>query len=380
MGAKIIEKGCYLMLWKRHLCRGLLWLGGLLSLLGATTVQGATTADTATAKNVTHLTTTQQRYVDQQLRQKTHFTGTALLYKDGQVLYQKGYGYSNAATKRKNSANTMYEWGSIQKSLTGVLLMRLVEQGKVHLNDKLGQYYPTIAGGQQVTLRQMLDMCSGLTLDQAQTFASTEQGAVKFAVAHTRFDPAGLNRWDYQPINFLLLAGIVAKISGHTYAQEARQVVFGPLGLKHIGFMPAPNQSTWATSYRNSALRPYSYLRPERIKAPIYDRELGTGNLYSSAGDLLRLQQGVIHGKIISKASLADLRAGGVGPYRGGVYNYNGYIYGRGTISAYEAVFCLSDDGNTGVVLMGNRYFYNKRSPESVPSKSLVTTLYRYIQ
>lgn len=95
---------------------------------------------------------------------------------------------------------------------------------------------------------------------------------------------------------------------------------------------------------------------------------------------MLRLQQAIIHGKIISKAALADLRSGGVAPYRGGVYNYNGYVYGRGTISAYEAVFCLSDDGQTGVVLMGNRYFYNKQSPESVPSKSLVTALYRLIQ
>lgn len=363
---------------KIMVCTLLLSFGA--GLMTPTIAQSATDQDPTTAGNVDRLTAKQRAYVNRRLVKETNFTGTALMYQNGQVVYQKGYGYSDYVNQIKNNANTMYEWGSIQKSLTGVLLMNLVDQGKIKLTDKLNKYYPTIDGGDKVTLRQMLDMCSGLTPNKRQNFASTEQGALKFAVKHTRFDQAGLNQWAYQPLNYLLLAGIVTKISGHSYVKEAQQVLFKPLGLKNIGFMPAPNSKDWGISYRNSPFKTLSYSRPEQITPPVYDRELGTGNLYSTASDMLRLQQAIIHGKIISKAALADLRSGGVAPYRGGVYNYNGYVYGRGTISAYEAVFCLSDDGQTGVVLMGNRYFYNKQSPESVPSKSLVTALYRLIQ
>lgn len=356
----------------------LIMLGGTLA---PTTALAASTQNPSTAGNVDQLTRTQRQYINKKLKRQAHFTGTALFYRNGHVIYQQGYGYANYNQKIKNNAKTMYQWASVQKSVTAVLLMYQVQQGKVSLDDKLAQYYPNIAGGKQVTLRQMLDMRSGLWLAKPQTFYSAnDKDIVNYAVENTQFVAASLNKWNYQAVNFLLLAGIIEQVSGRTYAQEANRVIFKPLHLKNTGFMPSPDTTHWATSYRNTGVHYYSYSRPETITKPTYNRELGTGNLYSTAGDLLHIQQAVIHGKIISKTALAQLRDATGGHYRGGIYNYADHVYARGCISGYENVFCLDKTGNTGVVLMGNRYFYGKKKPESHTSKALAHDLFKYLQ
>ncbi|MCD2256538.1 beta-lactamase family protein [Lactobacillus sp. CC-MHH1034] len=316
--------------------------------------------DPSLAKTVNRLTSAQTMQL-QALLKANHFSGTALLYRDDQVVYQRGYGYADYHRKRKNNYKSLYQWASIQKSITAVLVMRQVTQGKLKLSDKLSQFYPKVPGSKQITLRQMLNMRSGLSMTaQSSSFSNQDRKIVNFAVEHVQFDAHQLNTSNYQPVNYTLLAGILEQVTHKTYYDLVDQQIFKPLHLMNTGFMPTfAEEAHHTVSYTSQKKDPSSYAEPIVITPVTYNRELGTGNLYSTPGDLLKIQKAILAGKIISKPALETLRNTSAGHYGGGVYNYTDHIYSHGLISGYEATLYLTKDGKNGVVLMSNRYKYD---------------------
>ncbi|KMO52516.1 beta-lactamase, partial [Lacticaseibacillus rhamnosus] len=147
--------------------------------------------------------------------QAAHFSGTVLMMRKGKVILNTGLGYADVDSGRLNGPETLYQIGSIQKGLTAVLLMKLVEQGKVRLSDPIGHYFTGIRTGKKVTLRMMLDMRSGLTLPRAQPAKLSDAGIVRWSIANLNYETP---RYDYQPVNFVLLAGVIEKVTGRLYA------------------------------------------------------------------------------------------------------------------------------------------------------------------
>src|SRR6476661_1704575 len=70
------------------------------------------------------------------------FNGSALVAQNGNVILQKGYGYKNADTKVLNDTNGIFEIGSITKQFTATVILKLQEEGKLSVNDKLDKYFP----------------------------------------------------------------------------------------------------------------------------------------------------------------------------------------------------------------------------------------------
>ena len=103
--------------------------------------------------------------IDGLLNQKG-FSGSLLVVKNGKTVYQTSRGYSNFGNGLSNEKNTAYEIDSVQKTLTAALVMKEVQKGKLSLTDKLSKFYPSIPGSNKITIRQMLDMTSGLVLSE----------------------------------------------------------------------------------------------------------------------------------------------------------------------------------------------------------------------
>ena len=93
---------------------------------------------------------------------KKQFSGVAALYRNGKRVATLAQG--QATTQALNTPATMFEIDSVQKSLTAGLVMHEAMQGKLHLHDKLHQYFPQIPGSETITIRQLLDMDSGLSV------------------------------------------------------------------------------------------------------------------------------------------------------------------------------------------------------------------------
>jgi CubicO group peptidase (beta-lactamase class C family) len=93
---------------------------------------------------------------------QNNFNGTALVAANGTVLLNTGYGFKNAEAGEMNTANTIYQIGSVTKQFTAAVILKLAEQKKLKLTDKLSKFYPAFAKGDSITIHQLLSHTSGI--------------------------------------------------------------------------------------------------------------------------------------------------------------------------------------------------------------------------
>lgn len=108
---------------------------------------------------------TTPQLLDSMMRQYAahkNFSGSVLVAQKGQVLLEKGYGYQNFENKKLAAAQGLYQYGSITKQFTAALILKLQEEGKLNLDDKLSKYYPQFRFADSVNLRHLLTHTSGI--------------------------------------------------------------------------------------------------------------------------------------------------------------------------------------------------------------------------
>lgn len=312
-------------------------------------------------KRVNHDHFTKAKTANQQVTdilKTTDFVGTALIVKNNQVIYQKGFGYADEAKDQANGPASTYQILSIQKSLTAACLMQLVQAGKVKLTDPLSKYYPNISGANKITLRRMLDMDSGLTFSSGSSEKLSEARVIDYAEQNLDSDPAKIGQWNYQPVNYVLLAGIIRQKTGQSYQHYFTTHIIKKLNLTHTGFVKAGQgvNGTKSYKYSGSQTTPTYTTRSHESQAQMAN-ELGTGQIYMSAGDLYKAESAILKGRLISPQNVAILHTAATSStYGGGVYNFNNGIRSHGIGYGYESAIMLTDNGQNGVVLLTNYY------------------------
>ena len=207
-------------------------LGLLAGLLGAglLTAQGQFTAGPALDAAI------------EQAVQDDQIPGAVLMVgHNGQIVYQKAYG-SRSLVPRKEAMtmDTIFDAASLTKVLaTTSCVMKLVEEGKLRLVDKVTQYLPEYQGGKSdITLKHLLTHFSGLRpdLDLKPEWHGYDTGIEK-ALIDKPVSPPGV-QFVYSDINFILLGEIVRRVSNQTLPEYAQAKVFGPLGMTETMFLP----------------------------------------------------------------------------------------------------------------------------------------------
>ncbi|WP_165815253.1 serine hydrolase domain-containing protein [Levilactobacillus bambusae] len=317
--------------------------------------------DEVTGKSAPNMTAKLNRALN-----RKHFVGTALVVKNNKVVFQKGYGYADYGLKRKNTAKSLYQINSVQKSLTAILVMKAEQKGLLSLDDKLNKYYPQLKNSDQVTLRQMLDMHSGITGTVSSSKALTEDQMVNYGVKNATVDTKRIGQWSYAPINYLILSGILTKVTHQSYYKLYYNTLINPLKLHYSGFMELDNeQKTGTKGYGGPLIRDYQ--NPNTESPATLDSLLGTGNAYMSDGDLYQAERAVVTNQIVSQDAANNLH--GVGTdinYAGGLYRMkdNSGYYSHGVGNYYESTVAISPDGKDAVVLMSN--YFEKRIMDPV--------------
>src|SRR5678816_3857245 len=90
------------------------------------------------------------------------FNGAALVAKNGTILLNKGYGYRNSEDKVANNEQTIFQLGSITKQFTSAVILKLQEEKKLNVSDKLSKYFPGYPKGDSITIQQLLTHTSGI--------------------------------------------------------------------------------------------------------------------------------------------------------------------------------------------------------------------------
>lgn len=288
---------------------------------------------------------------------------TIALAKNGSILYSQGYGVSDLSTQEPTQPDMIFEIGSITKQFTAALIMKLQEQGKLHVDDSISLYLPEYNFPPAITLRMMLTHTSGLAnfTDFSQLGDWVRNGVTEATLltavsqAPLEFEPG--TQYRYSNSNFFALGTIIEKLTGQSYAADLNQYVFGPLGLKNTYYaLPPSNQSP--TGYMNNG----SGLVP----AILWDRSaaFAAGALSTDVYDLVTWDDALIHGKVVSPASFQAMTTSngfqipGGGSYGFGLilwtFNNRPTIWHDGQIGGFTAETAVFLDSGFAIVVLTN--------------------------
>lgn len=164
-----------------------------------------------------------------------------LIGQPGKILHFKAYGQRALVPAREAmTTDTIFDAASLTKVVaTTTSVMRLFEQGKIRLADKVTAYLPDFQNGKSdITVRQLLTHFSGLRpdVDLKPEWSGYETGIQKALTDRPIAEPG--ERMIYSDINFILLGEIVRRVSGKPLDEFARDEVFVPLGMKESTFNP----------------------------------------------------------------------------------------------------------------------------------------------
>ena len=179
---------------------------------------------------------------DAMLAGTTH--GAVLLIgHEGKIAYRKAYGdRAIVPALEPMTIDTIFDAASLTKVIaTTSCLMKLVDQGKLQIDQPVTKYLPEFQGGHSpITVRNLMTHFSGLRPDVILDPPWTGyQTGIQKALTETPTAPPG-NKFVYSDINFLLLGEIVRRLSGQTLAEFANEQVFQPLWMKDTRFCPPP--------------------------------------------------------------------------------------------------------------------------------------------
>jgi len=209
--------------------------------------------------------------------------------KDGEIIWEEAFGWSDRENRVRATPNTMYGLGSISKTITATGLMLLVEEGKVDLDKPAVEYLPkdvkprAFEGEVQgVTVRHLLNHRAGMPAYAESFFDDDPEGRRPLAETVRRYGivtyPPG-GAFIYCNLGYQMLASIITNVSGMGYAEFIQKRVFAPLGMSSARvYEGGPLGSSYAAGYTQAGKRIPSYS----------DSYPGADGTYASAHDLIR--------------------------------------------------------------------------------------------
>jgi D-alanyl-D-alanine carboxypeptidase len=235
------------------------------------------------------------------------FSGVVVITRGGQPVFQQAYGMADRESKRPNTVATVFNIGSINKMFTATAIRQLAAAGKIHLDSTVGFHWPDYPNrdvANKVTVRQLIDMRSGVT---GNIFAAPP-GRTRHDVRHNReyhqlfvntplaFEP-GSNR-AYSNAGYILLGLLVERASGEDYYDYVRKHVYEPAGMTHtahhaVDELPPDAAIGYTRGGPGAATGP---LRSNRETLP--GRGSAAGGGYTTAADLVRFMAALRAGKI----------------------------------------------------------------------------------
>lgn len=231
--------------------------------------------------------------------------GTLVVATDHDVIYTSGTGaydiYGNLV-----SMDTTYGIGSINKTFTAACIMKLMEEGKIGLDDTIDKYFPNFQHGSEITVYQLLHMCSGLPgIGLSKGPETTRQDRFEMVLYGEYYDnyffdkiiyPCAL---DFEPgsemrycnTNYFLLANIIEIVSGQTYAEYVTENIIEPLGLTGTSLgcvqdltsrTADPDFTPLYMSTMEKTLKGYGAMHSKPLDILMFDRAIFNEGLFSS--------------------------------------------------------------------------------------------------
>lgn len=265
-----------------------------------------------------------ERYLDEESAYKG-FQGVALVAQGNEIKFAKAYGnadYDDNIVNKVNKVNTRFAIASNTKQFTAVAIMQLMEDGKINLDDTIDKYFPKFKYANQITVRELLQMRSGLVdyLNAAELYFKDEESLKilndyrekayfdeyvsdsrwtadiilnNLYLSELQFEPG--QAYDYCNTNYYLLGLIIEQASGVSYEDYIKENIFKPCGMK-ISSMSAEDTDAKGHGSVESG---------EIVVNPKFT--FAAGNIYTNVYDLLRWERMLHTGKLLSQESYNEM-------------------------------------------------------------------------
>jgi len=253
-----------------------------------------------------------QGLVDQQV-QEQGILGMAMAVRiaDGTVI-SKASGYSDPSETKAWSVDTVSAIGSVTKTFTAVIIMQLVEEGKLSLDNTIDTWFPELPNGDRITVRMLLSHTSGLAnYISAENVMegkwSKEWAPMDLVAEANKSGPVGepgSSDAHYSNTNYVLLGLIIEEVTGNSWAQEVESRIIKPLDLKDTTFLSKEGvldiivggYTKTEDSYQNLLEEPW-YPHPSTVWS--------AGEIVTTVSDLMTFTSALFDGKLVSRETLA---------------------------------------------------------------------------
>jgi CubicO group peptidase (beta-lactamase class C family) len=251
-----------------------------------------------------------------------NFMGSVLVARGDQVLFSRSYGWANMEWEVPNTPTTKFRIGSLTKQFTAAAILLLEERGRLKIEDPIRKYLPDEpAAWDKVTIYHLLTHTSGivnhLSLPEVTKMVPFPQTPDQL-MALVRDKPLEFvpgEKMRYSNSGYNLLGCLIEKLTGQRYQDFIQKNIFTPLGMKDSGY-----DSNSDIIPRRAAGYSPGPGGPVNAEFVHMSNTYSAGGLYSTTEDLLRWEQGLFGGKLLSPESLRKMTT----PY------LNGYAFGLG--------------------------------------------------
>jgi CubicO group peptidase (beta-lactamase class C family) len=257
----------------------------------------------ARAQEAASLTSKFEEYLSAAAKQG--FTGSALVAKDGKVIFSKGCGMANDEWDVPNTPQTKFRLGSITKQFTAASILLLQERGKLSVQDPICKFFDNCPDAwKEITIHHLLTHTSGIP--NFTSFGDYEKTAMIPATIESlvgRFKDKPLDfkpgeKMSYSNSGYVALGYIIEKVAGESYESFLQKNIFGPLKMSDTGY------DSHGAILKNRATG-YSSKDGKRVNSEYLDMTIphAAGALYSTVEDLFKWNEALFSDKLLSAKS-----------------------------------------------------------------------------
>ena len=306
------------------------------------------------------------------------FMGNVLIAKGDKAIFEKSYGLANMEWNVPNTVDGKFRIGSVTKQFTAACILLLEERAKLKTDDAVSKYVPNApAAWAKISIYDLLTHTSGIpnftSFPEYQRFqaepTTPEKLLAFFRDKPLEFEPG--SKWNYSNSGYEVLGYIIEKVTGQSYQQFLQENIFKPLEMKDSGYDS------------NSRVIPhhaYGYTPgPQGITDAGYvDMTVpyAAGGLYSTTGDLLKWQNGLYGGRVLTPASLEKMTRPFRNDYGCGLFisTVNGHkrMEHGGGIQGFNSELVYWPDEKMTIVVLAN---LNGNGPSSI-AQDLAATVH----
>lgn len=297
------------------------------------------------------------------------FEGTILIADSGNVVYHKSYGFIDKDAVIPIENSTSFGIASITKMFTAIIILQLVEEGKIKLEDTLNILLPnlSIPKSDKITVHHLLLHISGLPNENDEIYEQLKSPQ-EFVIETMENNRNQLGEFNYANIDYVLLGLIIEKFDKTTWQGSVRTRIIDKVSMTQTGFLEKgknPNNLAYTFSYDKEGNR--------KADSLFYiENFYAAGCMYSTTQDLLKIDQAMYGEELLSEKSKELMFTS----YP--EYNYSGYsvwtynypfanskpkiMERRGGILGSNAVLIRMIGLNRTILILSNN---NKFNPDS---------------